>query len=97
MTYREFIAKLCNIYKLNKGMIDIYNEAFKGKTEFDGYWKKFVSEYYSNENPPMPSFWLKEEKEFTEKADSTETEKLYRMAEITKKKLEEERIRKFGS
>ena len=39
MTYREFITKLCGIYTFSKGMIEVYNEAFKGKTEFSDYWK----------------------------------------------------------
>ena len=45
MTYREFIIKLSGIYTFSKGMIEVYNEAFKGKTEFSDYWKKFVTEY----------------------------------------------------
>lgn len=63
MTYKDFINKLCNLYKINNELIDVYNEAFKDKInkDFSAYWDKFIREYYSSTVPPMPSFWLKEE------------------------------------
>ena len=93
MTYREFITKLCGIYTFSKGMIEVYNEAFKGKTEFSDYWKKFVTEYNSSEKIPMPSFWLKEEK--PEPVDTEDRSKDYNLAEITKQRLAEETAKRW--
>lgn len=63
MTYREFINRLCKMYKFSNELIDIYNEAFQDdiNKDFSQYWKKFITEYASSERAPMPSFWLKEE------------------------------------
>ena len=94
MTYREFITKLCGIYTFSKGMIEVYNEAFKGKTEFSDYWKKFVTSYTSSEKIPMPSFWLKEDK--SEPLEDIEDRiKDYNLAEITKQRLAEETAKRF--
>ena len=94
MTYREFITKLCGIYTFSKGMIEVYNEAFKGKTEFSDYWKKFITEYSSSEKIPMPSFWLKDDE--SKCTDNEDKSKDYELAEITKKKLEQKMIEKWG-
>ena len=98
MTYREFITKLCGIYTFSKGMIKVYNEAFKGKTEFSDYWKKFVTEYNSSEKIPMPSFWLKEEKPENEETPERQAERELMLEAIRKtEELQKKRIEaKYG-
>lgn len=98
MTYREFITKLCGIYTFSKGMIEVYNEAFKGKTEFSDYWKKFVTEYSSSEKIPMPSFWLKEEKTENEETPERQAERELMLEAIRKtEELQKKRIEaKYG-
>lgn len=65
MTYKEFLTKLVQIYKFSKEIIDVYNTAFKDKInrDFTPYWEKYSKEYYSLKEPPMPSFWLREDKD----------------------------------
>ena len=98
MTYREFITKLCGIYTFSKGMIEVYNEAFKGKKEFSDYWKKFVTEYSSSEKIPMPSFWLKEEQTENEETPERQAERELMLEAIRKtEELQKKRIEaKYG-
>jgi hypothetical protein len=97
MDYREFMTKLGEVYTLKKGVIDIYNEAFKGKTEFAEYWTKFTREYTSLATPPMPSFWLKEEVESTTPVAVKDQRQIdYERAQLTKKLLDEKVKQKWG-
>lgn len=95
MDYREFMTKLGEVYNLKKGVIDIYNEAFKGKTEFAEYWTKFTREYTSLATPPMPSFWLKEESHPTPEI-TKQRESMYELTQRTKQLLEEKVKKKWG-
>lgn len=95
MDYREFMTKLGEVYNLKKGVIDIYNEAFKGKTEFAEYWTKFTREYTSLTTPPMPSFWLKEECQPTPEI-TKQRESMYELTQRTKQLLEEKVKKKWG-
>ena len=96
MDYREFMTKLGEVYSLKKGVVDIYNEAFKDKKEFSEYWVKFTKEYTSITTPPMPSFWLKEEKTCEPVKNVDQRTKEYNQAQITEQLIEQRMKDKWG-